>query len=378
MILGSTGSVGTQAADVAEKSGYNVKALSAGKNVSIIENQIRTFRPVAAAMSDPDAASELKIKVADLDVKIYSGSDGILEMIADTDVDTAVNSIIGVAGLAPTLAVIEKKIRLALSNKESLVIAGDVVMKRAEENGVEIAPVDSEHCAIDQCLRAGKHEEIKKLIVTASGGPFFNKTREELSAITVEQALAHPTWKMGPKITVDSATLMNKGFEVIEASHLFGIPAEKIEVLVHRESVVHSMVEYRDNSVIAQLSVPDMRHCVQYAIERPMRMEAVIPELDLTTLGTLHFAKPDEDTFIPLKLARETLMAGGASTAVLHAANETAIEYFLAGKIGFLKIMDALCYVWDSMKFASKYNDLDGIMECDRQARILAKTFLDK
>ena len=378
MILGSTGSVGTQAADVAEKSGYNVKALSAGKNVSIIENQVRKFRPVAAAMSDPGAARELKNKVADLNVRIYSGSDGILEMIADTDVDTAVNSIIGVAGLEPTLAVINKKTKLALSNKESLVIAGKVVMDRAACNGVEIAPVDSEHCAIDQCLRAGKHEEIKKLIVTASGGPFFNKTREELSAITVEQALAHPTWKMGPKITVDSATLMNKGFEVIEASHLFGIPAEKIEVLVHRESVVHSMVEYRDNSVIAQLSVPDMRHCVQYAIERPMRMEAVIPELDLAALGTLHFAKPDEETFIPLKLARETLMAGGASTAVLHAANETAIEYFLAGKIGFLTIMDTLCYVWDSMKYASKYNDLDGIMECDRHARILAKAFLEK
>lgn len=262
ILLGSTGSVGTQAADVARARGYDVRAICAHSNVRAVEEQIREFRPRAAAMSSPEAARDLALRVADLPVKIYAGKTGICEMIADVPADVAVNSIIGEAGLEPTLAVLKSEKRLALANKESLVIAGDIVMRTAREYGKEIAPVDSEHCAIDQCLRAGTHSEIKKLLVTASGGPFFGKMRDQLAGITAAQALAHPTWKMGPSITIDSATLMNKGFEVIEASKLFDVPAAQIEVLIQRESVVHSLVEFRDHTCIAQLSVPDMRLCV--------------------------------------------------------------------------------------------------------------------
>lgn len=376
IILGSTGSVGTQAADVARKSGYTVNAVCAGKNVDKVEEQIREFRPKAAAMSDVRAAEDLKIRVADTGVKIYAGDEGICDMIADTEADVAVNSIIGVSGLKPTLTVIDNGMDLALANKESLVIAGDIIMQRAAEKGVSISPVDSEHCAIDQCLRSGSHDEVKKLLITASGGPFYGKTRQQLSSITVDEALAHPTWKMGPKITIDSATLMNKGFEVIEASRLFNIPGDRIEVLIHRESIIHSLVEYQDHSVIAQLSVPDMRLCVQYAIERPRRTDAVIDELDLVKVGCMHFDSPDEDTFVPLKLARQALMAGGAATAVLHAANETAVDRFLKREIGFLKIMDTLEFVCDKMKSASSYSDLDGVMECDAEARRLANSFI--
>lgn len=377
LLIGSTGSVGTQAADVARKSGYAVRALCAGRNSLKVEEQIREFHPLAAAMSDPEAAEDLKIRVADTGVKVYSGDDGICEMIADTPADIAVNSVIGVSGLRPTLAVIESGLNLALANKESLVIAGDIVMQKAREYGVSISPIDSEHCAIDQCLRGGEHGEVKKLLITASGGPFYGRTRDQLAQITVDQALAHPTWKMGPKITIDSATLMNKGFEVIEASKLFSIPGEMIEVLIHRESIVHSLVEFKDNSIIAQMSVPDMRLCVQYAIESPARKEAVINELDLCEVGCLHFSKPDSDTFIPLRLARQSLIAGGASTAVLHAANETAVECFLNGKTGFLNIMDTVSYVCEKMPYAVSYSDLDGIMACDAEARRLAKDFLD-
>lgn len=375
ILLGSTGSVGTQAADVARARGYDVRAICAHSNFEAVERQIREFHPAAAAMSSPEAAAELKIRTADLPIRIYSGENGICEMIADTAADVAVNAIIGEAGLLPTLAVLKTGKRLALANKESLVIAGDIVMAAAREYGTEVAPVDSEHCAIDQCLRGGSHGEIRKLLITASGGPFYGRTREQLSAITVKDALAHPTWKMGPSITVDSATLMNKGFEVIEASKLFGVPSEQIEVLIHRESIIHSMVEYRDHSVIAQLSVPDMRLCVQYAIERPHRTEAVIPELDLTKIGTLHFAAPDLNTFVPLRLAREMLAAGGAMTAVLHEANAFAVAKFLRGEIGFLEIMDCLEFVCGEMNGAAQITDLPGILETTREARRLSAGF---
>lgn len=378
ILLGSTGSVGLQAADVARAQNYDVRALCANNNFIKVEEQIREFGVKAAAMTDIAAAAELKLRTRDLPVRIYSGHDGICQMISDTDADLAVNSIIGTAGLLPTLAVIDSRKDLALANKESLVIAGKIVMDRARENNVRVTPVDSEHCAIAQCLRCGSENEIKSLIITASGGPFFGKKRDELLEITREQALAHPTWKMGAKITIDSATLMNKGFEVIEASHLFGVPGEKIDVIVHRESIIHSMVEFCDNSVIAQLSVPDMRLCVQYAIEMPYRYEAVIPKLNLASIGSMSFADPDLDTFIPLKLARESLQLGGAASAVLHSANEVAVEQFLKEKIRFIDIFDTLEYVCGEMKSASECVTLDSTLESVNIAASMAKEYLSR
>lgn len=376
ILLGSTGSVGLQAADVARAQNYDVRALCANNNFIKVEEQIREFGASCAAMTNIAAAAELKLRTRDLPVKIYSGIDGICEMISDTDADFAINSIIGTPGLKPTLATIESGKNLALANKESLVIAGEIVMETAKERGVEITPVDSEHCAIAQCLRCGKNEEVKRLIVTASGGPFFGKKREELTDITREQALNHPTWKMGAKITIDSSTLMNKGFEVIEASHLFGIPGDKIDVIVHRESIIHSMVEYIDNSVIAQLSVPDMRHCVQYALELPERHHAVIPPLDLAKISKLTFADADEDTFIPLRLARESLSLGGAASAVLHSANEVAVARFLEGKIKFTDIFDTLEYICAEMKQASNSTSLEEILNCVATAAQMADEYL--
>jgi 1-deoxy-D-xylulose-5-phosphate reductoisomerase len=377
MILGSTGSVGLQAIDVARTQNYRVSAVCANTNAAAVEAQVREFGAVAAAMSDERTAAELKTRLADTNTRVYSGIDGICAMISEVEADTAVNSILGMPGLMPTLATLDSGKNLALANKESLVIAGKIVMKRAAERGLTISPVDSEHCAIAQCLRSGSKNEIKRLILTASGGPFFGKKRDELAAITVEQALAHPTWKMGAKITIDSATLMNKGFELIEAAHLFDVPAEKIDVIVHRESVIHSMVEYCDNSVIAQLSVPDMRLCVQYGVEAPARREAVIPRLDLTKLGGLTFAAPDEDTFVPLKLAKSAFAAGGAAPAVLHAANDVAVDRFIKGKLSFLGIFDTLSRVCNDMEYARECTSFDDIMECDSEARRRAVAFID-
>lgn len=378
ILLGSTGSVGLQAADVARAQNYDVRALCANNNFIKVEEQIREFGVKAAAMTDIAAAAELKLRTRDLPVRIYSGHDGICEMIHDTEADIAVNSIIGTAGLKPTVAVIESGKDLALANKESLVIAGEIVMSKAREKGISITPVDSEHCAIAQCLRSGKKSEVKRLIVTASGGPFFGKKRDELTDITREQALAHPTWKMGAKITIDSATLMNKGFEVIEASHLFGIPGDNIDVIVHRESIIHSMVEFCDNSVIAQLSVPDMRLCVQYAVEAPDRFDAVIPQLDLAKLGSLTFALPDADTFIPLKLARESLIKGGASSAILHSANEVAVTRFLEGEIGFTSIFDTIEYVCAQIDGSDVKMDLGSVLSAVDDAADLAKEYISR
>ena len=378
ILLGSTGSVGLQAADVARAQNYDVRALCANNNFIKVEEQIREFGVKAAAMTDIAAAAELKLRTRDLPVRIYSGHGGICQMIHDTEADIAVNSIIGTAGLKPTVAVIESGKDLALANKESLIIAGEIVMSKAREKGISITPVDSEHCAIAQCLRSGKKSEVKRLIVTASGGPFFGKKRDELTDITREQALAHPTWKMGAKITIDSATLMNKGFEVIEASHLFGIPGDNIDVIVHRESIIHSMVEFCDNSVIAQLSVPDMRLCVQYAVEAPDRFEAVIPQLDLAKLGSLTFALPDADTFIPLKLARESLIKGGASSAILHSANEVAVTRFLEGEIGFTSIFDTIEYVCAQIDGSDVKMDLGSVLSAVDDAADLAKEYISR
>ena len=376
IILGSTGSVGEQAIEVARFEGARVRAISAHSNVKRAEEQAREFSVDFCAMADEKAASELKIKLADTKTKVLCGNDGICEMINSAKADVAVNSIIGEAGLKPTLAVIESKKRLALANKESLVVAGNIVMNSAKEKGVDIIPVDSEHSAIFQCMKAGAHREVKKILLTASGGPFYGKNRDELSKITVEDALAHPTWKMGAKITIDSATLMNKGFEVIEAVHLFDVHPDNVEVIVHRESIIHSMVEYIDNSVVAQMSVPDMRFCVQYAIDYPDRCNGIIDELDLCKIASLHFAKPDMKTFSLLATAIDAIKQGGALPAVLNAANEVAVAAFLKRELSFCAIMDVVGRVVSNLSYASNANSLDEILAFDSEARSMTNNII--
>ncbi|MBR2388388.1 MAG: 1-deoxy-D-xylulose-5-phosphate reductoisomerase [Clostridia bacterium] len=376
IILGSTGSVGEQAIDVARFEKRRVTAISANSNVKRVEQQAREFSVDYCAMADEKAAADLKVRLADTNVRVLSGEEGICEMISRSDSCVAVNSIIGQAGLKPTLAVIENKKRLALANKESLVVAGDIVMTAARKNNVEIIPVDSEHCAIFQCMKAGTHGEVKKILLTASGGPFYGKSHNDLSKITVEEALAHPTWKMGPKITVDSATLMNKGFEVIEAVHLFDVSPENIEVVIHKESIIHSMVEYIDNSIIAQMSVPDMRFCVQYALNYPNKNNAIINELDLFSVSTLNFGKPDYDTFPLLSIAISAIKTGGAAPAVLNAANEVAVDAFLNKKISFSDIMKVVKQVVNSMSYLNKTPDLNEILAFDSEARLYANEII--
>ena len=376
IVLGSTGSVGEQALDAARAKNRRIISISANCNAKRVEQQAREFSVRYCAMADENAAKDLKLRLADTPIKVFAGEEGICEMIAMSDSSVAVNSIIGKAGLKPTLAVIESGKRLALANKESLVVAGDIVMSLAKNNNVEIIPVDSEHSAIFQCLKNGKKNEVKKILLTASGGPFYGRTRDALSKITVDEALAHPTWKMGPKITIDSATLMNKGFEVIEAVHLFDVAPENVEVLVHKESIIHSMVEYIDNSVIAQLSVPDMRYCVQYALDYPLRSDAIINELDLTKISTLHFAKPDLETFSLLACAIDSIKKGGAVPAVLNAANEVAVDAFLNGKISFTDIIDKVEKVVCDFSFAYEFSSLDDILACDFNAREKMRTLI--
>ena len=378
MILGSTGSVGTQAIDVAMRENIPVLALSADKNSKLIEEQARALKVRACAMNDVLAANDLKIRLADTNIKVYGGKEGICEMIESVSSDngkpiTAINSIVGGAGLMPTLSVLRSGKTLALANKESLVVGGETVMKLAKEKNSEILPVDSEHSAIFQSLRSGSGKEIKKLILTASGGPFFGYNREQLEGITVERALAHPTWKMGAKITIDSATLMNKGFEVIEAVHLFDVSPDKVEVVVHRESIIHSAVEYIDNSIIAQMSKPDMRHCVQYALTHPMRAEAVTEELDLFSVGKLTFARPDMDTFRLLPLAIKAIKMGGAVPGVLNAANEVAVAAFLNKQISFVGIFELVEKTVDKFSYSSSIHDIEDILKICFEAETFAK-----
>ena len=375
-ILGVSGSVGTQALDVARARGYKVDLISANRNEQIAESAAREFNPRFLAMGSEEAARSMKLRLADTDIKIFAGEEGIVDAVAETSAQTVVNSILGEAGLKPSLAVIDAGKRLALANKESLVIAGDIVMSRARARGVEIIPVDSEHSAIFQSLKSGKSEEVKRLWLTASGGPFFGKTRAELASVTLEDTLAHPTWKMGKKITVDSATLMNKGFEIVEAAHLFGIPSNRIKVIVHRESILHSAVEYIDNSVIGEFSVPDMRMCVQYAVDYPDRCESVSDELDLAKLGGLTFREPDTEAFPLLSLAKEAYARGGATCAVMNAADEVAVEAFLSGKIGFNTVSDTVIRTVDVMSDARLATELCDIISCDRQARVIAEAYI--
>ena len=379
-VLGSTGSVGEQAIDVAIREGIKVNSICANHNVKRIEEQARQLKVSACAMADERSAKALKTQLADTGITVYSGIDGICEMLSrEYDQDEVVlNSVIGEAGLRPTLATLEVGKKLALANKESLVCAGEFVMKLAKQKNIDILPVDSEHSAIFQCLRSGGKQKIKRLYLTASGGPFYGMTRAELADITVERALAHPTWNMGAKITIDSATLMNKGFEVIEAVHLFDVCPDQIEVLVHRESIMHSAVEYIDNSVIAQMSVPDMRLCVQYALTHPNRTESVIPQLDLTKVESLTFAKPDTDTFVLLRLALEAIQKGGAVPAVLNAANEVAVDAFLNKKLSFTGIFDVVLQTVERLDEAKRISSVNDIFVFDNVARKLANEIMSK
>ena len=380
-VLGSTGSVGEQAIDVARQTGAQVNALCANRNAARVEKQAREFGVAACAMSDENAAKDLKERLSDTNIRVYGGMDGVCEMISEryADDEVVLNSVIGEAGLRPTLATLSAGKKLALANKESLVCAGEVVMPLAREKNIEILPVDSEHCAIFQCLRSGSKKEIKRILLTASGGPFYGYQKEQLNDITVERALAHPTWNMGAKITIDSATLMNKGFEVIEAVHLFDVTPEQIEVLVHRESIMHSAVEYNDNSVIGQFSVPDMRLCVQYALTHPKRAAEVIPQLDLTKIGALTFQRPDLETFTLLRLALDSIAVGGAVPATLNAANEIAVAAFLNRKIGFRDIFevveDAVSTLREQARSAHK---IEEIFEFDTAARNIASELVAK
>lgn len=337
-ILGSTGSIGTQAAEVAIARDFNVVAIAAGKNVDVAEEQIRRFSPSIAAMSDPVAAAELKIRVADTNTKVLAGEEGVQAVAVCEKADTVLNSIVGIAGLAPTLAAIDAGKNIALANKETIVTAGEIVMKRAEEKGVKILPVDSEHSAIFQCLQGAAGNKPKKILLTASGGPFFGKKAQELKDVTPQMALKHPNWDMGAKITIDSATLMNKGLEVIEAVHLFGVKSQDIDIIIHRESIIHSAVEFADGAVIAQLGVPDMKLPIQYALTYPERYQCENEPLDLKKLGALTFYEPDTDTFRCLAACLDAIAKGGLKPAAANGANELAVELFLKGQIGFLDI----------------------------------------
>ncbi len=379
-VLGSTGSVGKQTLDVAEKSGAVVTALSASSSVKLLEQQIRKFHPRVCAVKSEKAGRELRTFVSDTDTDVIFGEDAAEYAASLPETDIVFNSTSGIAGLYPTLAAIEAGHDVALANKETLVAAGEIVMNAAADNGVRILPVDSEHCAVFQCIndsRNGKNS-IKNIILTASGGPFRGYTFGKLSEVTKEQALSHPTWKMGPKITVDCATLMNKGLEVIEAARLYSLGADKIKVVVHPESIIHSMVEYIDNAVLAQLAVPDMRMCISYALNYPERGEAVIKPLDLTEIGALSFHKPDTDVFPLLSLAYSALRRGGIIPCVLNAANERAVELFLDGKLSAITdIFDAVIDVVEK-SVNVKSPDIDDIKAADKEARILVDSFIAK
>lgn len=367
-VLGSTGSVGRQTLDVCHRFGVRVDALTGGKNTAELEKQIRRFNPRVCAMADADAARDLAARVRDMRTKVYAGADGILRVIDETDAKTAVNSILGLAGLAPTLAAASRGMRIATANKESIVAAGNLVDAAVKAGGAELIPVDSEHSAIFQCLHCGTHGEVKRLLLTASGGPFFGYTKEQLADVTLADALKHPTWKMGAKITVDSASLMNKGLEVIEAVRLFGVSPAQVTVVVHRESIIHSAVEYIDNVVIAELSHPDMRECVQYALTYPARLPAVIEPLDLFSVGTLTFRHPDTETFPLLALAYRAIGEGGLMPAVLSAANEVAVSLFLDGKIRFCEIAERVAAAMDG--FANKPDfTVEDVFSADGDAR---------
>lgn len=350
VILGSTGSIGTNALDIIAKfpDMFQAVGLTAGTSVEKLEEQIRAFSPVAVAMADDAAAERLRARCKGLKTTILSGADGLRQIATMPEADLVISAIVGGAGLVPTLAAIKAGKFIALANKEPMVMAGRLMQDEARKHGVRIFPVDSEHSALFQSMEGHRAADILRLILTASGGPLWNMTKEQLQHVTVEQALNHPNWKMGNKITIDSATLMNKGLEVVEARWLFDIPASKIEVVVHRESIIHSLVEYQDRSVIAQLGLPDMRTPIAYAMNYPARIPLDLPSLNLARIGTLTFFDPDHDKFPCLRLGYEALRTGGTMPAVLNAANEVAVRAFLDHRIGFLGIAGTIRRTMDA------------------------------
>ena len=335
VLLGSTGSIGRQTLEVAEACGYPVTALAANRSVEEMEAQARRYRPAAVAMVEERAAADLRVRLADLPIRVLSGIEGLCELAA-MDADMVVNAVVGMVGLRPTLAAVEAGHDVALANKETLVAGGELVMRAVRDRGVRLLPVDSEHSAIFQCLQGmPPNRALNSLILTASGGPFFGRSAAELERMTPADALRHPNWSMGAKITIDSATMMNKGLELIEARWLFDMPPERIDIVVHRESVVHSLVEYDDHSVLAQLGVPDMRIPIQYALTWPERVSSPVPQLSLAEVGKLTFFAPDDEAFPAMGVCREAIRRGGLYPAAVNAANEQAVALFLEGKIGF-------------------------------------------
>ena len=368
-VLGSTGSIGRQTLDVANRLGLSVCALTAGSHVDRMAEQCRAFRPKLAVMATQELAEQLAQRLADLPIEIRFGADGLLAAASMPEADTVITAVVGMVGLEPTLAAIQAGKRIGLANKETLVCAGELVMHAAEQYGAEIIPVDSEHSAIFQCLAGCRdRSQIRRLILTCSGGPFYGKRREALAYVTRADALRHPNWRMGPKITVDCATLMNKGLELMEAMHLYRLPAEQVDIVIHRQSVVHSLVEYRDGAILAQLGSPDMRLPIQLALTWPDRVPCPAPELDLLTCGPLTFDRPDLETFPCLKLAMEAAKAGGTAGAVLSGANEVAVGLYLLDQVGFYDIYNLVKQAMDAVPFVKKPS-LDQILAADRLAR---------
>ncbi len=370
-LLGSTGSIGRQALEVIAAEDMAVAALTANRDVDRLEAQCRRFRPALAVMMDPAAASELRVRLADTPIRVAAGMDGLLEAAVLPQADTVLTAVVGIVGLRPTLSAVEAGKRIALANKETLVCGGELVMDGAARSGAEIVPVDSEHSALFQCLQGCRDRgEVRRLILTASGGPFWGWRAEQLAHVTVEQALAHPNWSMGAKISVDSATMMNKGLEFIEAMRLYRMPPEKISIVIHRESIIHSLVEYSDHAILAQLGAPDMRLPIQYALTWPRRSEGVAKPLDLLTCPPLTFHAPDCEAFPCLRLALEAARTGGTATAVLNGANEAAVGQFLTGKLSFAgiaqKVEEALAAIP-----AVQSPGLEEILAADEAARAL-------
>lgn len=368
-ILGSTGSIGTQTLEVVEVLGnIQVAGISGNHNIDLLEQQIRKFRPRLAAVMDETSAKELKARVADTSCTVVAGMEGLIEVATIPEIDTVVTSIVGNVGLRPTFAAINAGKNIALANKETLVSAGQLVMDLAREKGVSIYPVDSEHSAIFQSLQGNKGNPIRRILLTASGGPFRGKTREELEHVTAADALQHPNWSMGKKITIDSATLMNKGLEIMEAKWLFGVDTDQIEVLIHPQSIMHSAVEYEDGAIIAQLGEPDMKVPIQYALTYPKRVANPFSKVDFAKRNQLTFDHPDMDTFRCLSLAYEALRIGGTMPAVLNGANEIAVDLFLKGNISFLDIPRLIEKTMNAYTVKYKY-DLDDLLEADQWAR---------
>lgn len=376
-LLGSTGSIGRQTLQVADAdSDIEIVALSANSNIDLLSKQVRKYHPKTICICNKDKYSELKMMLSDVPVQIFAGEDCLSEITCHRDAEMVLTAVVGSVGLKSTVDAIKNKKRILLANKETLVTGGEFIMPLAKEHGVDIIPVDSEHCALFQCLKSGNSREVSKLLITCSGGPFYGKTPDELKNIKASDALKHPNWNMGAKITIDSATLMNKGLEVIEARWLFNVDVEDIEVYVHRQSIVHSMVEFSDGSVIAQLGIPDMKLPIQYAINYPNRGERIGERLDLYKIGTLTFEKADTDTFRCLALAVNSLREGGIMPSAMNASNEIAVDAFLRGRIGF---GDISVVVEETMKQTKNTSaDLESVLECDAKSRLIASDLIER